>query len=147
MLEIGTMTEYDADVAATMGELLMDLSENYDGAPISREWIEDVIESSWHDVLLAIDEGEVVGMATVSVVMGSLIDRNEYLEDFVVSAKCQGKGVGSKLWEEILAWGRRKGCKKLEFTSSGKGKKRGAVEFYQSKGAEIRDTNAFSIEL
>ena len=45
MLEIGTMTEYDADVAATMGELLMDLSENYDGAPISREWIEDVIES------------------------------------------------------------------------------------------------------
>lgn len=147
MLEIGRMTEYDADVAAMMGELLMDLSESYDGEPVTREWVEEIIESPWHDVLLAVDDGKVVGMASVSVVMGALIERNEYLEDFVVSAACQGKGVGSQLWEQILAWGREKGCKKLEFTSSGKGKKQGAVEFYQSKGAEIRDTNAFTIEL
>lgn len=147
MIEIGTMTEYDATVAEVMGKLLLDLSEDYTGEPIPREWIEEVIESPWHDVLLATDDGVVVGMASVSVVMGPLISYNAYLEDFVVSGVCQGKGIGSKLWEEILAWGRRKGCRKLEFTSSGKGKKQGAVEFYKTKGAEIRDTNAFSIEL
>lgn len=147
MIEIGTMTEYDATVAEAMGKLLLDLSEDYTGEPIPREWIEEVIESPWHDVLLAMDDGVVVGMASVSVVMGPLISYNAHLEDFVVSGVCQGKGIGSKLWEEILAWGRRKGCRKLEFTSSGKGKKQGAVEFYKSKGAEIRDTNAFSIEL
>ena len=59
----------------------------------------------------------------------------------------KGKGIGSQIWEEILNWGRKKGCKRLEFTSSGKGKKAHAVEFYKKKGAEIRDTNSFRIEL
>ncbi len=147
MLEIGPMTEYDAELAAAMGELLCDLQFNYDGAPVPRERIEEIIESPWHDILLAFDGDELVGMASVSVVMGALIDRNECLEDLVVSAKCQGKGVGSQLWEAILEWGRAKGCSKLNFTSTGKDKKQGAVSFYLSKGAKIRDTNAFRIEL
>lgn len=147
MLEIGPMTEYDAELAAAMGKLICDLQFDYDGAPVSRESIEEIIESPWHDILLAFDGDKLVGMASVSVVMGTLIGRNECLEDFVVSSECQGKGVGSQLWEAILEWGRAKGCTRLNFTSSGKDKKKGAVGFYLSKGANIRDTNAFRVEL
>lgn len=147
MIEIGPMTEYDPAVAESMGRLLMDLSSHYDGEAVTRERLEEIIESPWHDILLAFDDEKLVGIASVSVIMGALIGRNEYLEDFVVSAECQGKGIGTQMWQKIVEWGRAKGCKRLEFTSSGKGKKIGAVKFYQKNGAEIRDTNSFRFEL
>jgi len=147
MINVGALTEYDPDIAEAMGQLLCDLSSHYDGEPVARETIEEIIDSPLHDILVAFDGDKLVGMASVSVVAGAMIGKNEYLEDFVVSKDCQGKGVGSLIWEAILDWGRRKGCKRLEFTSSGKGKKIHAVEFYQHKGAEIRDTNSFRVEL
>lgn len=146
-IEIGLMTEYDAEVAEAMGRLLQTLSSKYDGAPIEREWIEDVIESANHDILLAFVEDELVGVATVSIVMGPLVGKNVYLEDFVVDASCQGQGIGGKVFEAVKEWGRQHDCRRLEFTSSGRGKKAGAVEFYQKRGAEIRETNAFRVEL
>jgi len=147
MISIGVMTEYDPEIAEEMGRLLCDLSSHYDGEPVAREVIEEIIDSPLHDIIVAFDDEKLVGMASVSAVCGALIGKNEYLEDFVVSKDCQGKGIGSQIWEEILNWGRKKGCKRLEFTSSGKGKKAHAVEFYKKKGAEIRDTNCFRIEL
>lgn len=147
MIEIKRLAEYDEKLAADMGRLLKDLDAAATGAPISREWMEEVIESRWHDQLLAYDGEDLVGMATVSVVMSAFGGRVEYLEDLVVSKERQGQGIGSVLWEAIVAWGREKGAKKLEFTSSGKDLKAGAVEFYLGKGAEIRETNNFRFKL
>ncbi|MBR3164282.1 GNAT family N-acetyltransferase [Candidatus Saccharibacteria bacterium] len=147
MIEIGVVGEYDAEVAEAMGELLCALSSSYNGEAVARERIEEIIESPWHDIMVAFDGEELVGMASLSVIMGTKIGRNLYLEDLVVKAGKQGQGIGSLLWEKILEWGRKKGCKRLEFTSSGKGKKQGAVDFYLAKGAEIRETNCFRVEL
>lgn len=147
MIEVGPMTEYDAGVAAAMGELLKDLSESYGGAAPAREAIEEIIESPWHDVLLAFEGEELIAMASMSVLMGTKAGRVAYLEDFVVKGDRQGQGVGKQVWEEILAWGRRKGCRRLEFTSSGTGKKQGAVQFYEKRGAKKRETNNFRVEL
>ena len=147
MIEIGAMTEYDAELAESMGKLLTDLSTHYDGEAVSRERLEEIIESPWHDILLAFDDEKLVAIASVSVIMGALVGRNEYLEDFVVAKDYQGQGVGAQMWDKIVEWGKAKGCRRLEFTSSGKGKKIGAVRFYQKHGAEIRDTNSFRFEL
>jgi GNAT superfamily N-acetyltransferase len=147
MISIGEMTEYDAGIAEEMGKLLCDLSSSYNGEPVARELLEEIIDSPLHDIIVAFDDEKLVGMASVSVITGAKIGKNEYLEDFVVAKDCQGKGIGSQIWEEILNWGRKKGCKRLEFTSSGKGKKQHAVDFYKNKGAEIRETNCFRIEL
>ena len=147
MIEVGIMTEYDAEVAEQMGTLLLDLTEKWPGGAVEREKIEEIIESPWHDQILAFDGDELVGMATVSVVLGTKIDRNEYLEDFVVKAGCRGKGIGGLIWDAILAWGRQKGCNRLEFTSSGKGKKGAAVDFYLKRGAVKRDTSFFRVNL
>ncbi|MCL1839886.1 GNAT family N-acetyltransferase [Candidatus Saccharibacteria bacterium] len=148
MVTIEKLTEYNEGLAAEMGTLLLQLSTSWDGSPVSREWVEHVIESPWHDELLAFDEnGKLVGMASMSVVMGAKIIRNAYLEDFVVDAGCRGQGVGTKMWNAVLDWGREKKCKRLEFTASGNEKKAGAAQFYAKMGAGIYDTNFFRVEL
>ena len=147
MIDISPLMEYDGDIAAAMGRLRQQLSVRHDGSPIGREKIEELIESPYHDILLAIDEdGKIVAMAIMSIVMTTL-DRNAYLEDLVVDSECRGKGVGGQMLEAIKSWGRQKGCHRLEFTSSSREKKEGAAGFYESHGAELRDTNCFRIEL
>lgn len=147
MIKIEKLKKYDEEVAEEMGRMFTELSDTYDGGAVSKEWIEDVAGSPWHDQLMAYDGERLVGMATVSVVMGARMYRNVYMEDLVVSEASRGKGVGTMLWNEIVAWGREKKCRRLEFTTRGVSKKMGAVQFYLNKGAIIRDTNFFRFEL
>ena len=146
MIDISPLREYDGDVAAAMGKLRQQLSARHDGSPIEREKIEELIESPYHDIIMAQEDGKLIGMAIVSIVMSTL-DRNVYLEDLVVDSNCRGQGVGGQMLEAIKDWGRQKGCRRLEFTSSSREKKEGAAGFYESHGAELRDTNCFRVEL
>ncbi len=146
MIEIGPVTEYDGDVAEAMGKLRAQLSSRHDGSAIEREKIEELIESPYHDILIAADEGKVVGMVIVSMVLATL-DRNVYMEDLVVDSECRGKGVGGMLLEAVKDWGRNKGCRRLEFTSSNRDGKAGARGFYESHGAEVRETDFYRVEL
>jgi ribosomal protein S18 acetylase RimI-like enzyme len=146
MIEIGPMTEYDGEIAEAMGRLRQQLSARHDGSPIAREVLEELIESPYHDVLMALDDGKMVGMVIVSIVMATL-DRNVYMEDLVVDAECRGQGVGGKLLDAVIEWGRRKGCRRLEFTSSNRDNKTGARDFYESHGAVVRDTDFYRVEL
>ena len=146
MIEVGPVTEYDGDVAEAMGKLRAQLSSRHDGSAIEREKIEELIESPYHDILIAADEGKVVGMVIVSVVLATL-DRNVYMEDLVVDSECRGKGVGGMLLEAVKDWGRNKGCRRLEFTSSNRDGKAGARGFYESHGAEVRETDFYRVEL
>ena len=146
MINIGPMTEYDPDVAEAMGKLRQQLSTRHDGSAIDRNRLEELIESHYHDVLLAVDNDKVVGMVIVSVVMTTL-EQNVYMEDLVVDAECRGKGIGGKLLEAVKEWGRANGCRRLEFTSSNRDGKVGARGFYESHGANVRDTDFYRIEL
>ena len=146
MIEIGPMTEYDGEIAEVMGRLRQQLSARHDGSPIAREIIDELIESPYHDIIMALDDGKLVGMVIVSIVMATL-DRNVYMEDLVVDSECRGQGVGGKLLEAVKDWGRSKGCRRLEFTSSNRDNKTGARDFYIGHGAEIRETDFYRVEL
>ena len=146
MIEVGAVKEYDVELAEAMGKLRQQLSARHDGSAISRELIEELIESPYHDILVATDGDKIVGMVIVSIVMATL-DRNVYMEDLVVDSECRGQGVGGKLLDAVKDWGRAHGCRRLEFTSSSREKKEGAKGFYESHGAEVRETNAFRAEL
>ncbi len=146
MIEIGPMTEYDGDIAEAMGRLRQQLSARHDGSAISREIIEELIESHYHDIIMALDDGKMVGMVIVSTVMATL-DRNVYMEDLVVDEAYRGQGIGGQLLEAVKEWGRNHGCRRLEFTSSNRDNKVGARDFYINHGAEIRETDFYRVEL
>ena len=146
MIQVKRLTEYTPEVAARVRELLIQLSRSgKDKGEIPESWFLEIISSPWHDLLVAYDDGVVVGIATMSVVMGAGVRKNAYLEDFVVDANIRARGVGSALWDEMLAWVREKGCKEFEFTC-GHGREV-AQEFYKKHGAEIYDTNFFRVTL
>ncbi|MBR2708827.1 GNAT family N-acetyltransferase [Candidatus Saccharibacteria bacterium] len=142
-MRIETLTKYDQQTANRVRELLIQLSRSgKDRGEIPKEWFDDLISSNNHDMLLALDDtGRIVGIATLSVIMGPIVRKAAYLEDFVTDSSVRGQGIGSKLWEAMLTWAKEKGCTELCFTS-GYGRE-AAQEFYKKKGAEIYDTNYF----
>ena len=142
-MKVERLTKYTPEVSGRIRELLIQLSRSKkDRGEIPREWFEEIIRSPFHDMLLAIDDNDkIVGIATLSIIMGPIVRKNAYLEDFVTDESVRGQGVGGKLWDAMLAWAAEKGCKELNFTS-GKGREE-AWRFYQNKGSEIYDTNFF----
>ena len=157
-MQITKLTKYDPATATRIRELLIQLSRSgKDRGEIPREWFEDLIASPFHDMLLAIDDtdksapesaelgGHLVGIATLSVIMGPIVRRLAYLEDFVTDESVRGQGVGSLLWAAMLTWARDHSCTELNFTS-GSGRE-AAWAFYQNKCAKIYDTNFFKFSL
>lgn len=140
------LENYTPEIADQVRQLLIQLSRSgKDRGEIPREWFEELIASPYHDMLVAIDEDKVIGIATLSIHMGPIIRKNAYLEDFVTDQNVRGKGVGSALWQEITNWAKEKGCKNLEFTC-GNGREV-AQQFYKNHGASIYDTNFFRMEI
>ena len=144
---IETLTKYNKEDADRIRELLIQLSRSgKDRGEIPEEWFENLIASPSHDMLIARNnDNEIIGIATLSIIMGPIVRKNAYLEDFVTDKTVRGQGVGTKLWEAMLSWAREKGCSELNFTS-GIGRE-DAWQFYKNKGAEIYDTNFFRFSL
>lgn len=146
MTRITRLRQYSPEIAEAVRKLLIELSRSgKDKGEIPEEWFLEIIDSPYHDLILAMDDDRVLGMATVSVTMGAGIRKNAYLEDFVVSESARGKGVGGMIWQEVLEWGKEKGAGYLEFTS-GEGRE-AAQQFYLNRDAEIYKTNFFRKEL
>jgi GNAT superfamily N-acetyltransferase len=151
---IKTLDKYDKETAERIRALLIQLSRSgKDRGEIPEEWFNDLINSDYHDMLIAIDDTKtndnqvspIVGIATLSIIMGPIVRKVAYLEDFVTDESYRGKGVGSALWDAILEWSKQKGCTELTFTS-GQGRE-AAQKFYQNRGATIYDTNFFRLPL
>lgn len=142
-MRIEILKTYTPETANRVRELLIQLSRSKkDRGEIPREWFEEVIASDFHDMFLAIDDSnKIVGIATLSIIMGPITRKIAYLEDFVTDESVRGQGVGSKIWDALLDWAKEKGCSELNFTS-GQGRE-AAWKFYEGKGAEIYDTNFF----
>lgn len=142
-MKITTLTEYAPETATRIRELLIQLSRSgKDRGEIPKEWFDELIASPTHDMLLAIDDnGKIQGIATLSIIMGPIVRKVAYLEDFVTDQAVRGQGVGHQLWTAMLEWAKAKNCTELCFTS-GHGRE-AAQAFYLRRGAEIYDTNYF----
>ena len=142
-MKIKLLTEYTPETANRIRELLIQLSRSgKDRGEIPKAWFDDLIASPSHDMLIAYDDNnQIIGIATLSIIMGPIVRKAAYLEDFVTDATVRGQGVGSALWQTMLDWAKDKGCTELCFTS-GHGRE-AAQAFYLHKGATIYDTNYF----
>ena len=142
-MKIKLLTEYTPEAANRIRELLIQLSRSgKDRGEIPKAWFDDLIASPSHDMLIAYDNNDqIIGIATLSIIMGPIVRKAAYLEDFVTDTTVRGQGVGSALWQAMLDWAKDKDCTELCFTS-GHGRE-AAQAFYLHKGAAIYDTNYF----
>ena len=146
-MNIKILTEYSEETANRIRELLIQLSRSgKDRGEIPKEWFNNLIASPYHDMLVAYDDNDkIIGIATLSIIMGPIVRKVAYLEDFVTDASLRGQGIGTSLWNAMLDWAKEKGCTELCFTS-GHGRE-AAQAFYLKRGAEIYDINYFRYPL
>jgi len=139
---IERLTKYSSEDAAGIGRLMPFLSESKHSAPMPEDLLTEIINSPYHEQLVARLNSIIIGAATLSIVMGPAAGRVGYLEDFVTDPEIRGVGVGHRLWDEMILW-----CQEheisLEFTS--KPSREAAHKFYLSHGAVTRHTTAFRV--
>lgn len=141
-MKITKLEKYTPETADQIRKLLIQLSRSgKDRGEIPHEWFDELIASPYHDMLIAVEDNKIIGIATLSIHMGPIIRKNAYLEDFVTDQTVRGKGIGSALWDAMLDWAKEKGCHNLEFTC-GNGRE-ASQQFYKNHGATIYDTNFF----
>jgi GNAT superfamily N-acetyltransferase len=84
-------------------------------------------------VLVAVIEGTVIGMATVQTLVSTAEGgRVGLIEDVIVDRKFRNRGVGTRLIEEIVIWGKEAGLKRLQLLADRDNKP--ALDFYSSRG-------------
>ncbi len=140
-LIVAPATSLTNEDMASISHLISELTDGQQDT-VDQDLLRQIINSEHHVLLLARLSGKIVGMATLGLLVGPCAGRKIYLDDFVADPTIQGRGVGSRLWEAMLEWGRSRGADKLEFTS--RSSRQAAHKFYLAKGATIRDTDVFS---
>ncbi|MGI6612698.1 MAG: GNAT family N-acetyltransferase [Candidatus Nanosyncoccaceae bacterium] len=145
-LVIERLTSYSQKDAIEIGQLMPSLrSKIRDDSPIDKKALLDIINSPWHDMIVARLDDKIVGTASLSIIMGPANKRIAYLVDFVTDPNLREQGIGSKIWDAILKWCEEKGAKRLDFTS--KPSREAAHKFYLSRGAVIQETDVFRKEI
>ena len=144
MIEVYAVSEYSTEIAAGIGLIMPDLSSKFSSEPMDEAELREIIESPFHDQLVAEAQGKIVGAATMNLILGT---RKAWLENFVVSESedVRGKGVGFELWKGIIGWSHDHHAKSLEFTSNKA--REAAHKFYIRQGVKINDTTPFKLEL
>ena len=137
MIHVERLRQYSPEVAADLGRLMPFLSESLTDAPIPEDRLKAIVDSPFHDQLIARNDKLVVGAATLSIVMAAGAGPRGYLEDFVTHP--ESKGAGSALWDETGRWCLERHVK-LNFTSNSN---RLTAHHFYSKRATIRNTTVF----
>jgi GNAT superfamily N-acetyltransferase len=98
-----------------------------------RQGLEKLLAASDAYVAVSEHEGEVVGMATLQVLIstaeGGLCG---LIEDVVVSESCRGKGIGKALMDHLVQWSEKQGLTRLQLLADRQNQP--ALMFYQSHG-------------
>ncbi len=93
------------------------------------------IEGAHSDVLLALDGGSLVGLASVYRDIESIrYGRRTWLQDLVVDRAVRSGGVGKALLSAAADWAREHGCTHLALSSGG-GRSE-AHRFYEREGMD-----------
>lgn len=108
--------------------------------PDSTGYITDSIQGENSAILLAVENGDILGFARISAEQNPPYDsyvphRFVVLMDLMVDEQCRGKGVGRALIAATKAWGQQRGLDYLELTVIPHNT--AALRLYQQEGLEI----------
>jgi ribosomal protein S18 acetylase RimI-like enzyme len=106
--------------------------------------LDDIVNSQASLILVAREEGRIVGTLTL-VVFHIPTGFRAWIEDVIVDEAARGKGVGEALNREAVRMAEAAGCRTVDLTS--RPSRQAANRLYQRLGFKARDTNVFRYEL
>jgi ribosomal protein S18 acetylase RimI-like enzyme len=138
-MEIRRVTSVDDDVVDAFARLVPQLSQ---ATPPTRDELAGIARDAM--LLLAVDDGEIVGALTLTVyrIPTGLQAR---IDDVVVDGRARGRGVGEALTREAIAIARQAGAKAVSLTS--RPDREAANRLYQRLGFEPVRTNVYRFRL
>ena len=137
-MHIERVTKIDRCLVKEFERLMPQLTEKEEYP--SYERLKTVVESDNNHLLVAIDNGKVIGTLTlifIQIPSGLRV----WIEDVVVDKDARGKGAGTALLKQALKIARDNGAEKVDLFSHPK--RIAANKLYQRVGFEIRESNPY----
>ena len=82
-------------------------------------------------------DNKIVGAAIIYNRFSTWKGKTLHLEDLVVTKKMRGQGIGSKLFDKVILYGKKLGAKRISWNVIDWNKN--AIDFYENRGAKIVD--------
>ncbi len=137
-MQIIEPTDVSDDMVAAFERLIPQLSSS--SPPPSREYLTRIVKSEASTLLLAVEDGEILGSMTL-VTFAIPTGIRAWIEDVVVDGAARGKGVGNALNVEALKRAADMGVTTVDLTS--RPSREAANRLYQRLGFEQRSTNVY----
>ncbi len=96
-----------------------------------------VKDEKYFNCIVAVDGAKIIGFASYFLTYYSWTGKAIYLDDLYVSKAYRNLGIGTQLFDKIMAIGKAENCYKMKWQVSKWNDK--AQLFYKSKGAIIDD--------
>jgi ribosomal protein S18 acetylase RimI-like enzyme len=130
------------DIVGAFERLIPQLSSS--NPPPTADVLREIIESESTLLLLAEEDGVIVGSLTLAL-FRIPTGLRAWIEDVVVDADARGKGVGETLNRFALDEAQRRGATTVDLTS--RPSREAANRLYQRLGFVKRDTNVYRYDL
>jgi ribosomal protein S18 acetylase RimI-like enzyme len=137
-LAIAVAASADDGLCDAVADLIPQLSSS--SPPTSLDDLRRIIEDPATTLLLATEEGTLVGMLTLAVFLLPTGVR-AWIEDVVVDDAARGAGVASALVQAALGEAERQGARTVDLTS--RPEREAANRLYLRLGFERRQTNVY----
>lgn len=141
-MKIEEITEYSSGVLDILQSLLPQLSKN--AAIPTEDLARRIVESNATRLLVAKEEGVVLGMLTI-VIFPIPSGVRAWIEDVVVDEAGRGKGVGEALSNYALQLARSEGARTVDLTS--RPSREAANRLYRRIGFMPRETNVYRYDV
>jgi GNAT superfamily N-acetyltransferase len=134
------LTEYSEEDVVALNGLSSYLFPHTQVMPVKQELLDAIIRSPDRVLFVARIAGRIVGKGTANLNITELYSR-AHLDNFATHEAIRGQGIGSAIWDEFVRWATEKGTYKISLVSDDPD----AIEFYERRGAVIRDDHYFNV--
>jgi len=124
----------DIEALTSLLQILFSIEEDFFfNQPLQRRGLELMLTNDRCCVLVAEDNGQVVGMCSGQLTISTAEGGPALLvEDMVVLADYRGQGLGQRLMAKVAEWGKTKGVSRLQLLADRNNTS--ALEFYKRLG-------------
>ncbi|MEW8364373.1 MAG: GNAT family N-acetyltransferase [Candidatus Thiodiazotropha sp.] len=133
-MKIRQATAADIDTLSALLDQLFSIEQDFTpDRGKQRVGLEELLAAPDAYPVVAEDEGRVVGMATLQVLISTAEGgRCGLIEDLVVSESYRGRGIGRALMDHLIRWADKKGLTRLQLLADRDNQP--ALAFYKKQG-------------